>query len=380
MAFLAFITGTGHTSPKALILSTVISSLGYYYFIAGSAYYLRRYTGVYTACVKLFVKAFSQITGLKAHMGARDVEEFNAVKLRNKERLSQYILAREGVELPPHFVFDVQVKRMHEYKRQLLNAFSLMDIYFRLKEGSLEGITPMAAIFGAKAAPGYWRAKGIIKYIQDVAALINNDPDMRDLLRVVFVSNYNCSYAEQIIPAADISEQISPAGTEASGTGNMKFMMNGAVTCGTLDGANIEMLEQTGRENIYIFGVNAEQVEGIYAHNSYRAGELYEGDVRIRRLMEQLIDGTLCPEHPRMFADIYQSLLFGSGGQMADSYLVLKDFESFRQTQEQIGRDYTDHYKWQRMAANNTASAGYFSSDRTILEYNERIWHLRPVL
>ncbi|NCB31482.1 MAG: glycogen/starch/alpha-glucan family phosphorylase, partial [Clostridia bacterium] len=228
------------------------------------------------------------LQGLKTHMDDATVARFNAVKQQKKNQLSTIIREKEGVSIPASFLFDIQVKRMHEYKRQFLNALSIVDIYFSIKEGSLPDFMPTAFIFGAKAAPGYARAKSIIKYINEVAKMINADPAVQDKLRVVFVQNYNCSYAEHIIPAADISEQISPAGTEASGTGNMKFMLNGAVTLGTYDGANIEIMTEAGEENNYVFGARVEQIEAI--RDTYNPKEIYDRESRVRRALDTLVN------------------------------------------------------------------------------------------
>ena len=274
--------------------------------------------------------------------------------------------------LNPGFIFDVQVKRLHEYKRQLMNALSVMDIYLRLKDGSLTDFTPTAVIFGAKAAPGYRRAKAIIRYINRVARLVNADAQTRDRLQVVFVQNYNCSYAEHIIPAADISEQISPAGTEASGTGNMKLMLNGAVTLGTMDGANVEIVEQAGAENNYIFGATVEQLDAI--RESYCARDLYEQDANLRRAVDTLIDGTVATDDEQR--ELYEALLDGANWHRADHYFTLYDFASYQQARLRANRDYRDRLAFGRKCLENTASAGKFSSDRTIRQYAEEIWHI----
>ena len=240
----------------------------------------------------------------------------------------------EGVKLDPSFVFDVQVKRLHEYKRQLMNALSIMDIYFGLKDGSIQDFTPTAFIFGAKAAPGYVRAKAIIRYINRVAELVNNDPAVADKMKVVFVQNYNCSYAEHIIPAADISEQISPAGTEASGTGNMKLMLNGAVTLGTMDGANVEIVERAGLENNYIFGASVEEINDI--RESYCARDVYNSNPRIRRAVDTLVNGTVPTDSE--LRELYTSLLDGASWHRPDHYFLLKDLPSYQQARLQANR------------------------------------------
>lgn len=316
-----------------------------------------------------------QLAGLKQHTSDADVAAFQAVKFAKKQQLSRVIEKKEGILLPPHFVFDVQVKRMHEYKRQLLNAFSVLDMYYGLKEGRIQRFTPTAVIFGAKAAPGYWRAKGVIKYIQDIAAKINADPDMAEYLRVVYVANYNCSYAEQIIPAADISEQISPAGTEASGTGNMKFMLNGAVTLGTYDGANVEIVQEAGEENCYIFGKTVEELNALRA--SYRPEKLYRDEPRIRRLVDTLVDGTF--GRLDVYDDIHQSLLTGGRYGAPDQYFVLLELMPYIQRKMDVLLAYQNRMAFGRQCLLNTASAGKFSSDRAISEYARDIWHISPL-
>ena len=300
------------------------------------------------------------------------INEFNAVKRAKKEQLCKVIAAKEGVELNPNFVFDVQVKRLHEYKRQLMNALSIMDIYLSLKSGELTDFEPTVFIFGAKSAPGYQRAKAIIRYINRMAKVINNDPAVADKLKVVFVQNYNCSYAEHIIPAADISEQISPAGTEASGTGNMKFMLNGAVTLGTLDGANVEIVEQAGRENNYIFGATVEEIESIKHH--YNPLDYYHGDPGLKRAVDTLVDGTVPTDDE--LRELHNALLHGTHWHRADHYYILKDFRSYQTTKLQANRDTRDRMAFGRKCLMNVASAGKFSADRTIRQYAEEIWHV----
>jgi starch phosphorylase len=307
------------------------------------------------------------------------LDKYAAIKQENKLRLAEYLKRHQNEIIDPQSIFDVHAKRLHEYKRQLLNILHVLFLYNKITNDSSFEMSPKTYIFAGKAAPGYDRAKLIIRLINQVGALIKADKRASKYLKVVFLENYCVSKAQILIPSANISEQISTAGKEASGTGNMKFMINGALTCGTMDGANVEMYERAGKDNIYIFGLNAEQVQGLYAHGTYRAGDIFESDPRIRHLLEQLIDGSLSKDHPRMFADLYQTLLFGQWGEMADSYLVLKDFESYRETQERMSADYMNFYKWQKMAATNTAMAGFFSSDRTISEYNEKIWGLKPM-
>ena len=314
---------------------------------------------------------------------------FIAVKREAKRKLSDIILQKEGVEIPPEFVFDIQVKRMHEYKRQLMNALSIVHIYRELKEGRLSDMPPAAFIFGAKAAPGYIMAKNIIKYINELARCINSDPAVRDKMRVVFVSNYNCSYAEHIIPAADISEQISAAGTEASGTGNMKFMINGAVTLGTYDGANIEIVECAGDENNYIFGARVEELTRLRPH--YNPRTVYESSSVVRRAVDSLVDDSILnavytlpqdsgakEEARRVFTEVYNSLLTGDW-RKPDYYFNLYDLESYIEAKLRAIYDTADERAFARKCLMNTVNSGKFSSDRTIREYSEELWHIRPI-
>lgn len=321
-----------------------------------------------------FIKDFSQISRLKARIDDDLINRFNAVKLEKKRQLSKLISEREGVELDPSFIFDVQVKRLHEYKRQLLFAFSIMDIYFMLKDGSLTDFVPMAFIFGAKAAPGYMRAKAIIKYINEIAAMINADPDVNQKLRVVFVSNYNCSYAEKIMPAADISEQISTAGTEASGTGNMKLMINGTVTLGTYDGANIEIVNEAGEENNYIFGARVEEIQRM--RDTYDPTALYASNPRIKRVVDTLIDGTFSDGNTGAFKELYNSLLKGAHWHTPDNYFLLYDLLPYTQAKLKVNSDYKDRLEFGRKCLMNTACSAKFSSDRTIKEYASQLWNV----
>ncbi|MDR1619971.1 MAG: glycogen/starch/alpha-glucan phosphorylase [Clostridiales bacterium] len=321
-----------------------------------------------------WIKDLSRLSGLKGYLSDADVEEFNAIKRAKKRRLSALIEKTERVALPPHFVFDVQVKRMHEYKRQLMNAFSVLDTYYGLKEGRIQNYMPTAVIFGAKAAPGYWRAKGIIKFIQDIAAKINADPAMNDLLKMVFVTNYNCSYAEHIIPAADVSEQISPAGTEASGTGNMKLMLNGAVTLGTYDGATVEIVEEAGAENNFIFGKSVAELNAIRAY--YNPYDIYNNEPRVRRLVDALVDGTFGKLD--IYTEIHDSLLSGNYG-MPDRYFVLLELMEYIAAKERVNAACRDSAAFGRMCLMNTAGAGKFSSDRAVGEYAGEIWHVRAM-
>ena len=320
-----------------------------------------------------FLKDLELIGNLKPQIDDELVSQFNAIKRIKKEQLCAVVAKHEGVELNPDFNFDVQVKRLHEYKRQLLNALSIVDIYFRLKEGRLPDFHPTVFLFGAKSAPGYARAKAIIRYINRVAKMVNNDPTVSDKLKVVFVQNYNCSYAEHIIPAADISEQISPAGTEASGTGNMKLMLNGAVTLGTLDGANVEIAQEAGRENEYIFGHTVEQINA--GRSSYYPRGIYDSNADLRRAINTLVDGTVPTDDG--LRNLFHSLL--DWGSNSDQYRLLLDYESYLNAKLQANRDYADRMAFGRKCLTNGASAAKFSSDRTIRQYAEEIWHIKPL-
>ena len=321
-----------------------------------------------------FLKDLDMLNKLKPMIDDDMVRQFNAVKRQKKEQLCKVIAEKEGVRLNPDFVFDIQIKRLHEYKRQLMNALSIVDIYFRLKDGSLTDFQPTAFIFGAKSAPGYARAKAIIRYINRIAKMINNDPAVADKLKVVFVQNYNCSYAEYLVPAADISEQISPAGTEASGTGNMKLMLNGAVTLGTLDGANVEIAKEAGIENEYIFGHTVEQINAC--KDSYYARGIYDNDARLHRAIDTLVDGTVPTDDAQK--ELYHSLLDGASWHKADHYFVLLDYASYMEKKLQANRDYADRLAFGRKCLMNIASGAKFSSDRTIKQYAEEIWHVNP--
>ena len=321
-----------------------------------------------------FLKNLDLIGELKNQIYDETIVEFNDIKHLKKEQLCAVIAKHEGVTLNPDFIFDVQVKRLHEYKRQLMNILSIVDIYFRLKEGRLPDFHPTVYLFGAKSAPGYARAKAIIRYINRVAKLINSDPAVADKLKVVFVQNYNCSYAEHIIPAADISEQISPAGTEASGTGNMKLMLNGAVTLGTLDGANVEIAQEAGRENEYIFGHTVDEINA--AKPTYHARGIYDSNADLRRAINTLVDGTVPTDDAQK--ELFHSLLDGTDWHQADHYFLLLDYASYFDTKLQANRDYADRIAFGRKCLMNVASAAKFSSDHTIRQYAEEIWHIKP--
>ena len=317
-----------------------------------------------------FVKDLELIGGLKEHINEETVQEFNAIKRVKKEQLCNVIAAKEGIMLNPDFLFDVQVKRLHMYKRQLMNIVAVVDIYFRLKEGRLPNFQPTAFIFGAKAAPGYVDAKSVIRYINRVANMINNDAAVADKMKIVFVQNYNCSYAEHIIPAADISEQISPAGLEASGTGNMKLMLNGAVTLGTLDGANVEIAQEAGEENEYIFGHTVEQINAI--KGSYNPRKIYDNNPDLRRALNTLVDGTVKTDDG--MRNLFNQVVNGS-----DQYYLLLDYASYVEAKLKANGEYADRDAFGRKCLMNVASAAKFSSDRTIRQYAEEIWHIKPI-
>ena len=322
-----------------------------------------------------FLKDLDRLADLKPMIDDDMVRQFNTIKHEKKEQLCKVIAEKEGVQLDPNFIFDIQVKRLHEYKRQLMNALSIVDIYFRLKNGELPDFHPTVFIFGAKSAPGYARAKAIIRYINRIAKMIDNDPEVSNKLRVVFVQNYNCSYAEHIIPAADISEQISPAGTEASGTGNMKLMLNGAVTLGTLDGANVEIAQEAGQENEYIFGHTVQEINA--AKDSYYARGIYDTDCHLHRAIDTLVDGTVPTDDAQR--ELYHALLDGASWHKADNYFVLLDYASYIDAKLRANRDYADRLAFGRKCLENIASGSKFSSDRTIRQYADEIWHIKPV-
>ena len=302
------------------------------------------------------------------------------IKHHNKSKLADHVKVWTGVELDPSSIFDIQIKRLHEYKRQLLNVLNIISLYHQLKENPNLDIHPRSFIFGAKAASGYWKAKSIIKLINNVANVINNTPLVNNKVKVVFVPNYCVSIAEHMFPAADISEQISTAGKEASGTGNMKFMANGAITLGTLDGANVEILEEVGSDNCVIFGATTEEINEAVNSNSYNPQEFYHSNPLLKQALDSLVDGTFTMgEDSYLFQELYDSLLQGSDGNNPDTYFVLKDFEPYRQAQEKIDKLYRDKKTWSKMALANIAHSGKFSSDRTIKEYANEIWNIKPV-
>ncbi|MDO5747810.1 MAG: glycogen/starch/alpha-glucan phosphorylase [Actinomycetaceae bacterium] len=303
-------------------------------------------------------------------------DRLNAIKHANKVDFAAWMKQRQDVDINPEAIFDVQIKRLHEYKRQLMNIFYVLDLYFRIKDNPSLKVPPRVFIFGAKAAPGYFRAKAIIKLINEVACLVNNDPDTNDLLNVVFVENYNVSPAERIIPAADISEQISTAGKEASGTSNMKFMMNGALTLGTLDGANVEILDSVGHDNAYIFGAKEEELPEL--RKTYNPHDAYETVPGLKRVIDSMTDGTLNDEDSGMFADLVNSLFHPQGADPADVYYVLGDFDAYRTARDKMANDYADRKQWAKMCWKNIVESGRFSSDRTIRDYANEVWKVEP--
>jgi len=308
------------------------------------------------------------------------LEEFMQIKYRNKIRLAKYLKETQNIFIDPDSIFDVQIKRLHEYKRQLLNILHVMHLYNRILENPSVDFVPRTFIFGAKAASGYRRAKSIIKLINTVGDRINNDHRVKGRLRVVFVENYRVSLAEKLFPASDVSEQISTAGKEASGTGNMKFMLNGALTVGTLDGANIEIVEEAGAENAFIFGLTTEQIQKIEAEHSYNPQEILSSHPALQAVLTQLIDGTYGSAGDALFRELYDSLVYGVEGQRPDVYYVLADFQSYVEAQEKISAAYADRLGWAKKALLNVARGGKFSSDRTIEDYVRDIWKLKKIV
>ena len=305
--------------------------------------------------------------------------EFMNIKYQNKVRLAKYIKEHNGIDVDPRSIFDVQVKRLHEYKRQLMNILNIMYLYNELKDHPEMEFTPRTFIFGAKASAGYHVAKLIIKLINNVGAVINNDPSIDGKIKVVFIEDYKVSIAEWIFAAADVSEQISTASKEASGTSNMKFMLNGALTLGTMDGANVEMVEEMGIENAFIFGMSADEVIELEKNRNYDPMQIFNNDQKIRRVLMQLVDGYYSPDNPELFRDIYNSLLNTQVTQYADTYFVLKDFWSYDKARHDIVDAYNDQARWAKMAILNMANVGKFSSDRTIQQYVDDIWKLDKI-
>ena len=326
-----------------------------------------------------WITDLSQISKLKVYVDDEKAQqEFMNIKYQNKVRLAKYILEHNGVEVNPRSIFDVQVKRLHEYKRQLLNILHVIYLYDQIKKHPEMDFYPRTFIFGAKASAGYARAKKIIKLINSVADVVNNDASIEGKLKVVFIENYRVSNAEMIFAAADVSEQISTASKEASGTGNMKFMLNGAPTLGTMDGANVEIVEEVGQENAFIFGMSADQIINYENHGGYDPDFIYNTDAEIRQVLMQLINGTFSSD-TELFRDIYDSLLNTKNCSRADQYFILGDFRSYAEAQKRVEAAYKDEKKWAKMALLNTACSGKFSSDRTIQEYVDDIWHLDKV-
>jgi len=306
-------------------------------------------------------------------------EEFRQIKRRNKLRLAAYIKENNGIDVDPDSLFDVQVKRLHEYKRQLMNIMHVMYLYNKIKENPDLDIVPRTFIFGAKAAAGYRRAKLTIKLINSVANVVNNDPQVNGRIKVVFIEDYRVSNAEIIFAASDISEQISTASKEASGTGNMKFMLNGALTLGTMDGANVEIVEEVGADNAFIFGLSSDEVIGFEQHGGYYPMEIYNNDGDVRKVLNQMIDGTFSGGNREMFRELYESLLNSWGGGRPDCYFILKDFRSYADAQWRVDKAYRDQEWWAKAAILNVAHSGKFTSDRTIQEYVDDIWHLEKI-
>ena len=326
-----------------------------------------------------WVKELTDLEGILKYADDKYFQKrFMDIKRENKVLLAKFIKERKGIEINPDSIFDIQIKRLHEYKRQLLNVLHIIHLYNQLKLNPSLDITPRTFIFGAKAAASYKRAKLIIKLINSVADVINNDESINGKIKVVFMENYSVSLAEKLIPAADISEQISTASKEASGTGNMKFMLNGALTVGTMDGANVEIFEEVGKDNIFIFGMSSEEVIAKYKDNSYDPWSIYNMNQDARIVLNELINGTFSPEDPNLFRDLYDSLLNGNGNR-ADEYFVLADFEDYVRIQNEVDKAYKDKEKWAKMAIINTAKSGKFSSDRTIKQYAEEIWDIKPL-
>ena len=324
-----------------------------------------------------WITDLSQISKLKVYADDEKAQqEFMNIKYQNKVRLAKYIQEHNGVTVDPRSIFDVQVKRLHEYKRQLLNILHVMYLYNKIKEHPDMEFYPRTFIFGAKAAAGYRRAKLTIKLINSVADVINNDASINGKIKVVFIEDYRVSNAELIFAAADVSEQISTASKEASGTGNMKFMLNGALTIGTMDGANVEMVEEMGEENAFIFGLSADEVINYEQHGGYNPMDIFNSDQDIRHVLMQLINGYYAPQDPELFRDLYDSLLNTNNSDRADTYFILKDFRSYAETHAKIEAVYRDEKQWAKKALWNTACSGKFSSDRTIQEYVDDIWHL----
>ena len=329
---------------------------------------------------KDWITDLSLMSGLKKYADDEaSLKEFMDIKYKNKERLAEYIKKHNGIEVDPRSIFVVQLKRLHEYKRQLLNILHVMYLYNQIKAHPEKNFFPRTFIFGAKASAGYIRAKEIIKLINSVADVVNNDRSINGKIKVVFIEDYRVSNAEWIFAAADVSEQISTASKEASGTGNMKFMLNGAPTLGTMDGANVEIVEEVGIENAFIFGLSSDEVINYEQNGGYNPWDVYNSDQDVHSVVDQLVDGTYANGNSEMYRDLYNSLLVKKGSDRADMYFILKDFRAYAEAQEKVEEAYRDKERWAKMALLNTACCGKFSSDRTIREYVEEIWKLDPV-
>ena len=325
---------------------------------------------------KLWITKLDELKKLESYKDDEEVlKRFLEIKQIKKNQLVEYIKIQEGIEIDPYSIFDIQIKRFHEYKRQLLNAFHVLDLYYRIKENPKLDTVNRTFIFGGKAAPGYKRAKGIIKYINEIKELINNDKDINGRIKIVFVTNYGVSYGEKLFSAADISQQISTAGKEASGTGNMKFMLNGTPTIGTLDGANIEIVEEAGEDNNFIFGLKVEDIEKI--KSTYDPKEYYEEVKGLKRVVDSLIDGTFSDDNTGIFKELHDSILKGASWHTADEYYLMKDFDSYRKAQQRVNDAYIDRMTWAKKCWLNMANAGRFSSDRTIEQYAKEIWGIK---
>ena len=324
-----------------------------------------------------WITDLTMLSKLKAYADSPVAQqEFAEIKRANKVRLAKYIKEHNGIEVDPNSIFDVQVKRLHEYKRQLMNILHVMYLYNQIKANPGMDFYPRTFIFGAKAAAGYRTAKKTIKLINTVADVINNDPSINGKIKVVFIEDYRVSIAEWIFAAADVSEQISTASKEASGTGNMKFMLNGALTIGTMDGANVEMFDEVGADNMFIFGMSSDEVISHENRHDYNPVDVYNNDAELRKVVNQLVDGTYSPNDHELFRELYNSLLNSQQGQVADRYFILADFRSYANAQQKINDYYKNKSAWRKSALLNIAHVGKFSSDRTIQEYVDDIWHL----
>ncbi len=329
---------------------------------------------------KDWIMDLSLMSGLKKYADDKEaLKEFMEIKYKNKERLAAYIKEHNGIEVDPRSIFDVQVKRLHEYKRQFMNILHVMYLYNQIKEHPEKSFYPRTFIFGAKASAGYIRAKEIIKLINSVAEVVNNDRSINGKIKVVFIEDYRVSNAELIFAAADVSEQISTASKEASGTGNMKFMLNGAPTLGTMDGANVEIVEEVGIENAFIFGLSSDEVINYEQNGGYNPWDIYNTDPDVRRVVDQLVDGTYAHGNSEMYRDLHNSLFIKQGSNRPDVYFILKDFRAYAEAQEKVEAAYRDKDRWAKMALLNTACCGKFSSDRTIREYVDELWKLDKI-